>query len=120
MPEVLTALMAFVAEHQRCGDLDGGRDDGKVWLACSCGAQSAHPARAPPQAPARRPVGVHLLALRGNSYSQSLGLQICRKQRHIGPCNCPPPLRVNVGIGNAREVAPGTMQGSPGLWRVRK
>jgi len=28
MPEVLTALVAFVAEHQRCGELDGGRDDG--------------------------------------------------------------------------------------------
>jgi len=35
MAEVLTALMAFVAEHPRCGDLDGGRDGGYVWLACS-------------------------------------------------------------------------------------
>jgi hypothetical protein len=25
MPDVLNALVAFVAEHQRCGDLDGGR-----------------------------------------------------------------------------------------------
>ncbi len=30
MPDVLNALVAFVAEHQRCGDLDGGRDDGYV------------------------------------------------------------------------------------------
>jgi signal transduction histidine kinase len=37
MPEMLNALVAFVAEHQRCGDLDGGRDDGYVWLQCSCG-----------------------------------------------------------------------------------
>jgi hypothetical protein len=37
MPDVLRALAAFVAEHQRCGDLDGGRDDGYVWLQCSCG-----------------------------------------------------------------------------------
>jgi hypothetical protein len=44
MPDVLTALVAFVAEHQRCGDLDGGKDSGQVWLACSCGAQIAHPA----------------------------------------------------------------------------
>jgi hypothetical protein len=34
MPDVLNALVAFVAEHQRCGDLDGGRDNGNVWLAC--------------------------------------------------------------------------------------
>jgi hypothetical protein len=48
MPEVLTALVAFVAEHQRCGELDGGRDGGYVWLACSCGAQILHPAAPPP------------------------------------------------------------------------
>jgi len=42
------ALVAFVAERQRCGDLDGGRDDARVWLACSCGAQVVHPASAPP------------------------------------------------------------------------
>jgi hypothetical protein len=24
MPDALKALVAFVAEHQRCGDLDGG------------------------------------------------------------------------------------------------
>jgi hypothetical protein len=24
MPDVLAALVVFVAEHQRCGDLDGG------------------------------------------------------------------------------------------------
>jgi hypothetical protein len=53
MPDVLNALVAFAAEHQRCGDLDGGRDDGKVWLACFCGAQIVHPASEPPQAPAR-------------------------------------------------------------------
>jgi hypothetical protein len=33
MPDALKALVAFVAEHQRCGDLDGGRDDARVWLA---------------------------------------------------------------------------------------
>jgi len=29
-----------MAEHQRCGDLDGGRDSGYVWLACSFGRES--------------------------------------------------------------------------------
>jgi hypothetical protein len=48
MPDVLAALVAFVAEHQRCGDLDGGRDDTVVWLACSCGAWTSHPANASP------------------------------------------------------------------------
>jgi hypothetical protein len=50
---ILQALVTFVAEHQRCGELDGGLDNGYVWLACSCGAQIAHPASAPPPAPAR-------------------------------------------------------------------
>ena len=48
---VLGAFVAFVDEHKRCGDLDGGIDRGYVWLACSCGAQIVHPAIAP--APAR-------------------------------------------------------------------
>ncbi len=48
MPDVLNALRAFVAEHQRCGDLDGGKDDGYVWLQCSCGGLIMHPGSAPP------------------------------------------------------------------------
>lgn len=32
MPDVLHALMAFAGEHQRCGDLDGGVDNGYVWM----------------------------------------------------------------------------------------
>jgi hypothetical protein len=39
--------MAFVVEHQRCGDLIGGVDDRYVWLECSCGARIVHPASAP-------------------------------------------------------------------------
>jgi hypothetical protein len=30
MPDVLSALITFVAEHRRCGDLDGGLDCGKA------------------------------------------------------------------------------------------
>jgi hypothetical protein len=51
-PEPLEALVAFVAEHQRCGELDGGRDDGCVWIQCSCGGLIMHPASEPPKAPA--------------------------------------------------------------------
>jgi len=50
-PEALEALVTFVAEHQACGELDGGRDGGYVWLACSCGAQIVQPVE-PPKAPA--------------------------------------------------------------------
>lgn len=32
MPDVLNVLVAFVAEHQRCGDPDGGVDNGYAWL----------------------------------------------------------------------------------------
>jgi len=45
MPETLAALVAFVREHQRCGELDGGRDGEYIWLACSCGAQIVRPAK---------------------------------------------------------------------------
>lgn len=33
-PSALEALDAFYLEHRRCGELDGGVDDGCVWLAC--------------------------------------------------------------------------------------
>jgi hypothetical protein len=52
MPGTLEALVAFVAEHQRCGELDGGRDDGYVWIQCSCGGLIMQPASEPPKAPA--------------------------------------------------------------------
>jgi hypothetical protein len=51
-PEPFEALVAFVAEHQGCGELDGERDGGYVWLACSCGAQIIQPVSEPPKAPA--------------------------------------------------------------------
>jgi hypothetical protein len=41
MPELVTALDAFLQEHRRCGELDGGFDGQHVWLACPCGAQMA-------------------------------------------------------------------------------
>lgn len=44
MPELLAALIAFVAEHERCGDLDGGLKVGIVRITCSCGAQIVQPA----------------------------------------------------------------------------
>ncbi len=52
MPDVPNVLMAFVAEHQHCGDLNGGRDGGYIRLTCTCGAQIVHPASAPPSAAA--------------------------------------------------------------------
>jgi hypothetical protein len=48
MPEVLNALVAFVAEHRRCGVLDGGVDNGYVWLTCSCGGLIMQPEKEPP------------------------------------------------------------------------
>ena len=43
MPDLLAALDAFLQEHRRCGDLKGGVDSGRVWMACDCGARLAHP-----------------------------------------------------------------------------
>ena len=47
MAALLAALDAFLQEHRRCGELDGGLDGDTVWLVCSCGAQSVHTASAP-------------------------------------------------------------------------
>jgi hypothetical protein len=38
-PEI--ALMAFFEEHRRCGELDGGVEDGRPRMTCECGAQLA-------------------------------------------------------------------------------
>lgn len=43
MPDVLTALEALLQEHRRCGELDGGLESGRVWMACDCGADIVHP-----------------------------------------------------------------------------
>jgi hypothetical protein len=42
MPELLAALDAFLQEHRRCGELDGGVDDEVVWMSCVCGARIGH------------------------------------------------------------------------------
>jgi hypothetical protein len=34
MPELLAALDAFIQEHRRCGELDGGVDGERAWTAC--------------------------------------------------------------------------------------
>ena len=53
MPELLTALDAFLQEHRRCGELDGGVDGERDWMACDCGATVTHATGA-----RRRPEGV--------------------------------------------------------------
>jgi hypothetical protein len=45
MPELLATLDAFMQEHRRCGELDGGVDGERVWITCDCGARTAHPIR---------------------------------------------------------------------------
>ena len=34
---LLGTLYAFYLEHQRCGELNGGVNDERVWMTCSCG-----------------------------------------------------------------------------------
>ncbi len=43
MPELLAALDAFLQEHRRCGELDSGIDNERVWMACKGGAYVVHP-----------------------------------------------------------------------------
>ena len=35
---LFVALYVFFQEHRCCGDLDGGVEDDRVWMTCSCGA----------------------------------------------------------------------------------
>jgi hypothetical protein len=35
---LLLDLDAFLNDHRRCGELEGGVDGPTVWLACECGA----------------------------------------------------------------------------------
>jgi len=51
MPELLAALDAFLQEHHRCGDLAGGVDEERVWMACDCGARITRPLVEPPAIP---------------------------------------------------------------------
>ena len=46
--ELLVAFDAFMQEHRRCGDIDGGVDDQNAWLACDCGARITRPLVEPP------------------------------------------------------------------------
>jgi hypothetical protein len=48
-PIPFDALEAFVQEHQRCDVLDGGVDNGFVWLQCACGGLIMRPAGGPPK-----------------------------------------------------------------------
>jgi hypothetical protein len=38
MSTLLSALVAFLKEHQHCGDLDSAVEDDHVWMTCTCGA----------------------------------------------------------------------------------
>ena len=54
---LLHALAAFLQEHRGCGELDGGVEDERVWMTCTCGAvisQTLESARC--QQPPRRPI----------------------------------------------------------------
>jgi hypothetical protein len=41
-------LDAFITEHRRCGDLDTGTANDRVWITCSCGARIERPIETPP------------------------------------------------------------------------
>ncbi len=44
MADLLAALDAFLQEHRRCGEPEGGIDEAVVWMTCDCGARLVHPA----------------------------------------------------------------------------
>jgi hypothetical protein len=57
MPRLLDDLYAFFQEHRRCGELDGGGAEGRVWMTCECGAGLARlicPSSERPSEPTKR------------------------------------------------------------------
>jgi hypothetical protein len=40
---LLLDLDAFYLEHRRCGQLDTGIEEGRVWMTCGCGAWLVRP-----------------------------------------------------------------------------
>jgi len=46
MDTICEALDAFLQEHRRCGEMDGGFDGVWVWMTCDCGALLAHEPKA--------------------------------------------------------------------------
>ena len=90
---------AFMQEHRHGGELDGGVDGERVWLACDCGAGAAHPIRPssdacpggrmkvwPTQPPtsvhrARRARGLHLPLLSSYPSSKRRSKSHAAKQR---------------------------------------
>ena len=40
---ITAALDAFYLEHRRCGELDAGVEDDRVWMSRSCGAVITRP-----------------------------------------------------------------------------
>jgi len=43
LSHLLQGLAAFLAEHRRCGDMDGGAEDDWIWTTCTCGAVIGRP-----------------------------------------------------------------------------
>ncbi len=44
---VALVLDAFLQEHRRCGELDGGVYDTVMWMTCNCGALIVRSANLP-------------------------------------------------------------------------
>ena len=38
LTDLLARRVAFLGEHRRCGEMDGGADEEWVWMTCTCGA----------------------------------------------------------------------------------
>jgi hypothetical protein len=43
MKTLWDALDAFLQEHRRCGQMDGGVGEGRGWMTCKCSAEIAQP-----------------------------------------------------------------------------
>jgi hypothetical protein len=55
MSSLLDDLNAFLQEHRRCGKMDGGVEEGSVWMTCDgCGAGMSRSAVGADERPGER------------------------------------------------------------------
>ena len=95
MSDLLLDFDAFFLEHRLCGDLNGGTDDERVWMACSaCGAQSGEWSRR--DGPPKNLPGFTLIGVRASDLvvdaigASGRGRRTCSASNAVGGVHASP------------------------------
>lgn len=84
---LLDDLDAFFLEHRRCGELDGGVEDGRVWMTCEWGASLPRSLTRSDTLPATAPTSLTL----GLGHEKT---QAVHHRRHALLPDCPRDVRL--------------------------